>query len=121
MERNKHIMKSFSIILAILACLSVSDIIAQDSKLELIISVENTSTKKAEDGKIIVVVEGEKNNYTFHLLDKLPWEGGVEISNSGLISGTEYEFTNLVVGKYLVCVSEKKGKSECEYAQIRKE
>ncbi len=79
---------------------------AQEVKLEIQAVVTPASSPETEDGTILVKVLENDGPYLFRLLDKAPWDGGVVLASMGPINETEFSFSGLKPGNYMVFVTE---------------
>jgi predicted phage tail protein len=90
-----------------------------DSKLTLEIKTNDATSNIASDGSVTLNVSGDHPGYTYLLFDKEPWQGGKELQRSGITNETNFIFTNLPVGNYLVCVMDETEHSQCQNATIK--
>lgn len=94
------------VLMMLFGILTISGLKAQEVKLEIQAIVSPASSPEAEDASILVQVLDKNEPYLFRLLDKAPWEGGVVIATMGPIGETEYRFTGLKAGNYMVFVTD---------------
>jgi hypothetical protein len=86
--------------------------------LEIQTEIENTSSKKADDGSILVKCNFFSSNYLFLLYDEVPLANKEAIQKSERITEAQYKFYNLKAGIYFVCVYDQDSKSSCYKIKI---
>jgi len=108
-------------ILLMFSLLGISELNAQDSKLEIKIETVSVSSLGSDDGKIIVNVDGDNPDFIYRLLDNAPWDNGNILESSEPTTDSQYTFNNLKAGKYLVCVTDKNRLTRFEYVTVEEE
>lgn len=93
---------------------------AQNSDLQLEVSVQNCTDRKTEDGAITIVLKSNVQSCTYLLYDKEPWLGGEQLLTSDETNQSEHTFSNLKVGTYLVCVIDDKDYTSCQKTTVSK-
>lgn len=91
---------------------------AQSEKIELTVTVVNSTSQTNSDGKILLAVESSHYELVYQLFDSAPWKGGKQMSTSGSTTIKKYQFDNLPSGSYFVCATDDMENSKCEIVTI---
>ncbi len=90
----------------------------QQPTLDIETEVENASSKKAEDGSILIKCNTYSSDYLYLLYDEIPLANAEIIQKSERITEAQYKFYNLKAGIYFVCVYDQDNNSACYKVEI---